>query len=642
MMLKAVLLILYMFCVGLGFAQEPIEPVEPVETDTIEEPSPAVKWFTESQLANPAIAEPNFVDTTLNEFQRYEFAYRKSPFFSYKGFVGHANRNLKFTPLSSEHGFSYLRDDIYKGNLFSHDDIKFYRPEYVFTDLYYVTGGEPEQLFYALHSQRLSERLVTSFKYQVTRAPGIYSSIKANNTNFYGSVDYHSEDERYQLLGSFVWNRMRNQESGGLSNPAGFEEDEARDSVLLYNAEGRYRETQFNLHQYYQLGFYRNGDSDIDNENVENNDRRFVNLGRISHKASYNRHSYIFDENDRPYNFFEGYPNADSLQTYDSTTVHNVSNRISYSNYRLEQERVDFPLFFNVYLEHNFFSINHPFDLKKEFDQFTQGMQLNTDPEQRFTFDGFYNYTIGGYNDGDLSAGISGKFNDIGKNNNRLEMRLSYRESEAPYIMNDYFSNYVFWDNHFDKTKIANAGVIFGNPDFSIDLNIFHLDNWQYFNHEALPQQADEDFFVTSAGLESVLSFGVIRFDNKIVYQYLSDNNYERFPQLASYNSLYADLVLFDKALYAQVGLDARYNSPYHPQDYMPVHKQFYIQESYETPHQVFLDAFVNAKIGKARLFLKWENLGSLLWDQPPIYKIPFYPLPPAEIRFGVSWMFFD
>jgi len=629
----------------LGFFTNWGHAVEPNANDSVFIPSSEIKWYDESQLANPAIAEPNFVDTTLNKFQRYEFAYRERSFYSHKGNVGHGHRNLEFDPLAQSYGFSYLRDNIYKGNLFSHDNIKFYRPEYVFTDLYYVTAGRSEQLFYALHSQRLSDNLVMSMKYQLTRAPGVYRRIKSNNANLYGSVDYVSDDERYQLLSSFIWNRMINEESGGLTNPEEFEEDEDTEEVMLHNAEGRYRETEINLNQYYQLGFHRNSDNksvDNENQNYSGNNDRFVDLGRISLKSSYNRQSYLFEENESPYDLFEGFPNTDSLQTYDSTIVHNISNKIGYSNFRLDQKRMYFPLFFDLSIKHDFYSIHHPFNLKNEFDQFTYDLNVNTDRERRFSFGGFYNYISGGYNDRDLSTGISGKIDDIGQYSNQLNMNLSYHEKQAPFIMNNFFSNYVFWTNDLDKAKITNAGLNFGNSNLSVDLNIFHLDNWHYFDKEALPQQADQSFEIASAGLKSTLGFGVFKFDNHIIYQYLSDDSYEQFPDLVSYHSIYADLVLFDKSLYGHVGFDIGYNSPYFAPSYMPVYKQFHVQQDYETSHQVFLDMFANVKISRARLFVKWQNLGSLLWDQPVIYTIPYYPIPEAEIRFGVSWMFYD
>ncbi len=621
--------------------------VEPLAVDTTELPSSAVEWYSESQLANPAIAEPNYIDTTLKGFQKYDFAYRERSFFSHKGITGHASRNLIFNPASKGHGFSYMQNNIYEGYLFSHDNIKFYRPEFVFTDLYYVTGGEPEQLFYALHSQRLSENLVISFKYQLVRSPSVYSRIKANNANFYGSLDYVSDNKRYQLLGSFVWNRMINQESGGLRNHEGFEEQEERDSVWLYNAESRYRETEISLHQYYQLGYYRSN-----NEN--NGNGRFVNLGRIYHKSSYSRQSNMFDEPAIPHPYFPGHPNVDSTQTYDSTIVHNISNKIGYTNYRFGNIDTDFPLFFKVYLKHDYFKIYHPFGNKRDFSQFTQGLQINTDDRRLFSLNGFFNYTFGGYNDSDFSAGISGVIGNQRKNRNRLKMKASYYEMESPYLMSNFYSNYVIWDNNFDKAIITQTGVCFKSSAINIDLNLFHLDNWHYFGDDALPRQADESFFVASAALKANIALGsntydsyVVNnadfgFDNHIVYQHLSNDNYEQFPSLVSYHSLYADLVMFDKALYARIGLDASYNSPYYAQPYMPVYKQFYVQDDYQTNHYIFLDAFINAKIKRARLFVKYQNLGALIWNQPPIYTIPFYPLLENQLRFGISWMFYD
>ncbi len=615
-----------------------------VSNDTIKYPSSTVKWYSERQLANGVTAEPNYIDTILRGFHKYDFTYREKPFFAHKGYAGHASHNLISEPKPSSLGFSYLKDDIYKGNLFSHNKIKFYRPEHVYTNLFYATGGELEQLFYALHSQRLSEQAVLTVKYQKNRTKGDFSRLESDNTNFYSSFDYTGKNERYQLLGSFVWNKMQNQESGGLRNYEAFEENEARDSVILLNADGRYRETAFNINNYYQIGFHKN------NINEKDTISKFVNLGKLSHQFSYNRRSYIFNEDAIPYaGYFEGHPMIDSMPTYDSTMIHNISNRIGYSNYRNAIEKNIFPLFFNIYIEHNYFDIKHPFELENQFNQFTQGGNIHTDKNKLLSFKGRYNYIFGGYNDEDFSVSVNAKLGEFGERKHWFEFNASYYNKESPYIMSDYFSNYICWVNNFDKSKIANAGFTYGNSLLSVDLDAYQLTNWHYFNKEAIPEQADDSFLVTSAGIKSNINFGVFGFYNNIIYQYFTDDSYEQFPELVSYHSLYADFALFDKALYTHIGIDAKYNSSYHPQSYMPVHKQFYFQDDYRTPQTIILNAFLNIKISKARLFVKWKNLGASIWDQPPIYKIPYYPLPPllddgfrSEFRFGVSWMFFD
>ncbi len=73
----------------------------------------------------------------------------------------------------------------------------------------------------------------------------------------------------------------------------------------------------------------------------------------------------------------------------------------------------------------------------------------------------------------------------------------------------------------------------------------------------------------------------------------------------------------------------------------MPVNRMFYIQNDYKSDHTFLVDLFLNARISRARLFVKLQNILGLVTDKPPVYDIPFFPLPETMFKFGVSWAFF-
>jgi hypothetical protein len=660
--MKGVKAILFLFFSFISFAI--------LHADETESPS-VIPWYTQGMLESPFTFQQMFVDTTHTAFQLYDFFAPGNPLVAGKGNVGHPSRLLEFLPDLST-SFSLFSNDPYGHYRFQHNHIHFFRPEHVFTDLFYTTGANREQLFYGLHSQRFQDKLYVSGKYRIINSPGQYSRMAARHSNVYLSFDYQDTGERYQLLGSFISNRMETQESGGLRDHITFEESPVRDSVYMYNATSKYRETAIHLNHFYKTGFYtydENGQDGVPELNAEQQgdstdillpanstgEKRFVNLGRINHHFSYKRRTFVFDEKVPPSNFYQNTA-LESSFTYDSIYVHTIENLVSWSNYPVYQEHATFPFNFRLSLTHRMVNIQQPiyemgsddeeetidYPLSKvHFNQFIPGVSIESDKSRFFSFDGFTRLTLGGYNDEDLEIGGNVYLGRIGQNN-RFQASVLLSQKEAPYFSSHYSSNYVRWDEDFEKMNIFKLSTSFQHKIFSVHANYYLLKNALFMNSDAMPEQNADAFSVFTAGVSTQLGIGVLQSQHSILYQHMGSERFDRLPPLIGYHSVYADLSLFDKAMYAQIGFDVLYNSPYKPMAYMPVILHFYSQDSYESAFDIYLDAFITAKIKRTRFFLKLQNILGVITDIQPVYPVPFYPLPEAAFKFGLSWMFYD
>ena len=660
--MKGVKAIIFLFLSFISFAI--------LHADETESPS-VIPWYTQGMLESPFIFEQQFVDTTHTAFQLYDFFAPGIPFVAGKGNVGHPSRLLEFLPDLST-SFSLFSNDPYQHNRFQHNHIRFFRPKHVFTDLFYVTGANREQLFYGLHSQRFQDRLYVSGKYRIINSPGQYSRMAARNSNVYLSVDYQDPGKRYQLLGSFISNRMETHESGGLRDHIAFEESSVRDSVFMFNAVSKYRETAIHINHFYRTGFYTHeeiGQGVVSELNVEQNvdstdisipasnidEKRFVNLGRINHHFSYQRRSFVFDEKAPPSNFYQNTA-LESSFTYDSIYVHTIENQVSWSNYPVYQEHATFPFNFRLSLTHRMVNIQQPnYERESEseeetidyplsevrFNQFIPGVSIESDKSRFFSFDGFTRLTLGGYNDEDLDMGGSVYLGRVG-DNNRFQASVLLSQKEAPYFLSRYSSNYVRWEEDFEKMNIVKLSTSFQQKIFSVHANYYLLKHQVFMNSNAMPEQNPDAFSVFTAGLSAQFGIGVLQSHHSILYQHMGSERFDRMPPLIGYHSVYADLSLFDKAMYTQIGFDVLYNSPYKPMAYMPVIMHFYSQDSNESAFDIYLDAFLTAKIKRTRFFLKLQNIMGLITDISPGYPVPFYPLPEAAFKFGLSWMFYD
>jgi hypothetical protein len=615
-----------------------------------EKPASAIPWYNLQMLESPYSFATQYADTTHQGFQLYDFFLEGDPFVANRGNVGHASRKLRFAPdLSS--GFSLFPADPYMHYRFMHDHLRFYRPEHVFTDIFYVTGSNREQLFYGKHAQRFQENIYATANYRLVNSPGEFSRLGSRNSNVYATFDYRDPGERYQLLASFVSNRFENQESGGLKNHLGYEENPVRDSVFMYNAMSRYRETAINLTHFYRTGFFI-GDQEEETEA----ERRFVNLGRINHDLSYVRRSYVFEEGSSPVDFYQASP-VMPTSTFDSTMVQTLENQISWSNFPMERDGGSFPFNFRLSMTHRYVNIQQPllavpgedeaaadesYQMDKQtFNQFIPAVFIESDRNRVLSFDGHTTMTIGGYNDEDFDFGGNiylGRQEEL----NRFQASVFFYLREAPYFLSRFSGNYISWDHDYEKMNILRFSGKWHHKLFGIEASYYLLNNMVFMNGQALPEQNDQAFSVMTAGISARPGIGILQSRHQLLLQYASSDQYERFPSFISYHSIFADFSLFDKALFANIGFDLTYNAPYKPMAYMPVVRQFYAQNDYDSGHVFLLDAFLTAKVKRTRFFLRFQNVLGMITGGLPVYSIPYYPLPEAAFKLGISWMFFN
>ena len=602
-----------------------------------------VRWFNAGQLEDPFGFTPQKIDTTITGFQLYDFAHRSKRFFAHRGNVGHATRKLKFNPFPGYY-FRPAAGNLFDGYHFDPQNVPFYQLRHVYSELFYVMGADNEQLFYAMHNQRLNENLTAGAKYQVVNAPGSYNHLASRHSNVRFSLHYRLPGDRYQVLGSFISNRNQLQESGGLENRLDFEANPNMDVVLMPSATSQTRETIVNIHQFYQTGFFLNRPGQ---ENTT--DQQFLNLGRLTHEFSWRSQSLVFNDPSAPLSIFPT-PPTNATFTFDSTRIHIVENRIGWSNFPLTTGRGRFPFNFRVFLKHSFIDIRQPLTVSPEkevlfdrqrFSQIVQGAEVESDQNRFLSGTAYANYTLGGYHEGDVSMGTSLV---VGRpqQNYRLRLRADLHNVEAPFFLSRFSSNYISWNNDFSKQTISRAGMQLQSNWFSAGVNYFLLNNMVYVGPQGLPMQNPNTFGMLQASLDFNTRLGPFRTRHNILFQYTAETQFEQFPEWVSYHSAFFDFPLFSRALFVNVGFDVQFNSAYQPMGYLPMIRQFYAQNQFTANHLVVANAFATFDIQRTRLFLMAQNIGALLPESPVLYHIPFYPLPGMAIKFGVSWKFFD
>ncbi len=584
----------------------------------------------------------------IKGFQHYEFPRRESFFLATKGNIGHPSRPLQFSPRFSA-GYTLLGFEPHFGNRFDKETIRFYNPEHIFADLFYTSGPKREQTFDVLFNQRFSQAMVVGFNYRSLNSPGRYSRSAASNTTWYANFNYNNPLKIYGAAGGLIVNRVQNQESGGLKDRLAFEANDWSDGGILSKAELKDFETTFFMHQFLKTGKVDLGasrDSIVVNE---------VFIGRVFHDFSFSGRSINFYDSNSPEMSFFGSQPISNQKTHDSTMVFMVDNSLGViGKLKLGSRNT---LKYKSYAKHRYARITQnvfdtiygPSDkpinvydfVRTSLWQIIAGGQVEMNLGERRRIEANGSYVALGRGFGDLS--LKSKFvYGLPENSSEIQLTTGLLLQETSFFLSNFFGNYVSWQNNFKKQRVAKLGLGLRGRALGFDFNAFWLKDMVYLGPDAKPTQNTDGFGLVSlrGGLKK--SFGPIHTSHDILLQFAGTDNFERFPALISYHTLFVEFSLFREAMFLNLGIDVFYNSPYKPMGFMPVVRHFFTQNGYKSDHIVSADIFGTFRVDRARFFLKAQNVGSHIPGMPVVYQVPFYPLQDFAVKFGVSWLFFD
>jgi hypothetical protein len=134
-----------------------------------------------------------------------------------------------------------------------------------------------------------------------------------------------------------------------------------------------------------------------------------------------------------------------------------------------------------------------------------------------------------------------------------------------------------------------------------------------------------------------------IYFRPQVIYTNLIKNDDTAFqiPQLFINGQLAYEGFWFKKHLQVQFGVDFHWNSDYNALDYNPSVQSFYVQTTTNTPSFLLADVFLNGKIKRGRVFVKYHNLLNA-FTPTGYFPTPNYPGRFNILDFGFELLLFD
>jgi hypothetical protein len=205
-----------------------------------------------------------------------------------------------------------------------------------------------------------------------------------------------------------------------------------------------------------------------------------------------------------------------------------------------------------------------------------------------------------------------------------------------------YYSNHFEWNNHFSdiKTVKIRGGIKIPTRKLELTAEYRILSDYIFWGRDTMPTQTSEIINLMEFKIFKHFKLWNLHSENIFLCQLTSNQEIIPLPMFSVYSSNYYQNTLF-QVLFFQLGVDVRYNSSWYAPAYEPATGQFYIQRDRKVGDYVFMDAFFNSQLKRARIFIKWSHINQGLWGNNYFHTIG-YPANPRNIKVGISWNFYD
>ncbi len=597
-----------------------------------------------------------YIDTLNHKSGHYTPVDQINVFYNDLGVVGSAQNNQLFSPLE-ETGF-HSGINAYNAYLWRPRDIRIYDNRSPYTRLLYVMGGEKENILNLAHSQKfLNEQLGASFKFQLYNQVGAYNHQNTDVKSFQGGLSYRVKNKRYSINTQYYHNKQTLSENGGLLNISDFEENrETNRKVFTTNletGENLIRISGLALKQQYYLSKAEPDFSKIPDTNIIEHEGYSVthfkkpyfdpvsHLGRILHYFNYERQNYRYTDQEQNSKIYEGIPyyaTPDSTIFFDSIGLRKYENEIIYSNTDYK-DKPNNPKFLNYFAGGRHEYIEYEQDsAKRYFQHFAVigGVFINISNNLSLLSD--VEYYIGDYLNNDFKFDAK-LFFKLKSNVLTGGFRLNHRS--ADWIFQNYSTSRFTWDNDFDKVDIQLLYFKFERKNLKLFAHIRNITHYVFFNEVIVPEQTHNNIQHLMVKLEKNFVLKHWGSDLVLTYQSISHPSIIRVPEITGKAKFYYHNFFFENALDLEIGVEFYYFTKYMADKYMPAVRAFHLQNDQEIGDFLIADVYANIKLGKARLFVRYDHFNAGLMGYN-YYASPDYPMQDASFKFGVNWILFD
>jgi hypothetical protein len=561
------------------------------------------------------------LDTTINNYHRWTHVQQTNNFYQDLGNVGTA-MNPIFPKISSIIGATAGFNSF--NPYFDSGEVKYFNTKSPYTRMRIIWGGNGRATTKIEFSRNINSRWNVGFNYRpilVEKQIGSKGQGDRQTVDHYYdfNTNYFSKDSSYFALFTFQRNRQKVKENGGViinsPDPDVIFDPNAKTNLTTAGNE----EFRWNMHffQQYkiakQLQVYHILDWGSQTNKFNANEGDSATLNRRKVKGE------VFDETE-----FKVFQNEAGIK-----------GDLGF-------------LFYNFYAKNRSYQ-NH--NLRKGDNRLTTGSENFLGARASLKMDSLTRLSGQVENlIGSVNYLLSGSFESPW-----LDASLKSTLAKPSYLHQSYIGSYDLWNNNFNNvssTQIngfikANIGPVTISPG----ANFYTFNNYIFFRKDSANQGQKIAPF-QSSGSQVIFSPEVkmtlrilkkIYFRPQIIYTNVIKNDDSAFqiPQLFINGQLAYEGFWFKNHLQVQFGVDFHWKSDYNAQAYNPSVQSFYVQNTANIPSFLLADVFLNGKIKRGRVFIKYHNLLNA-FTPTGYFPTPNYPGRFNVLDFGFELLLFD
>lgn len=649
-----------LIALSLFAAQAQRKPEAPAQKKQVVEPSYAWK------LIEPlGLREPASIDTLPINYGQRSVPSMVSDAWATTGNLGAEGINMIFSerrPISN-----FFFQDAISAWLPSVNTMKFYNTRIPMTLLSFNSAGgrdNAQERLSTIFSGNINSKAQFGALLDYLYSKGCYNYQAAKNLTWGFSGSYIGD--RYEFQGFFNhWNSV-NKENGGITDPLYITDpavlqggvasiDPKSIPTNLTNAHTRIKGTDLLLNNRYKIGYWHEEEVLDEGADTMKTVRTYIPVTSAIWNFHLREGKHIFDNRSSREDgeFFTNTYLTPGF-THDRTTYLSVENTLGISLLEGFNKYAKFGL--GAYLTYEIRKFNQTPDTMARVEGLTPfpdnvqispkgtqnvariGGQLTKQRGSILTYAATAEFGILGDEVGDLrlSGNVATKFKLFGDSVSIVGFG-SFKNEEAPYLLNNYLSNHFIWQNDFGKIRTVNFGGTLNIPfsGTSLSAEASNIQNYIYFDEAFLPRQHGSNIQFFSARIDQRIKAGIFHWDNRITYQTSSDENIISLPKLAIYSNLYLKFKI--ATLYVQLGVDCDYYTKYYAPNYQPATASFANQRDIKIGNYPFMNAYANMKLSKTRFYVLFSHFNQGMFGDDNYFSLPNYPLNPRRFQIGLS-----
>ncbi len=598
-------------------------------TKNIYGPNTSRYYYEEDFFFNRNVIHP--IDTSSWNFHRFNYVQRYDNFYQDLGNIGTAIKpiyNQVPEVIGVNSGFDTY--DLY----WNSETIRYYDTRSPYSNMRVILGGKGRSVTRVTFSRNITPRWNFGFSYrallidkQIERQGKGDRNVRSTYYDFY-SV-YHTSDSAYSIFLNYRKNNHEADEYGG---------------VLIAGDD-------FSYSNFFKQGGQAAGPQPSLTQAASNDTRSNYHLFhqyklgsglQVYHKSDLFKQRNIFNDED-PGNDFYDIIIVDSATTRDQVKYRTFRNEVGAKGSLLK-------LFYNGYAAWRRYSMDYKYFYEDNFyldtsdDEIYVGGRIALHVDSLIEVKGWTEwmlddrYQVHGY--------IRTKW---------FEASAKRSVSTPTFLQQAYRGSHDVWLNNFTnveatevKGNLIYQSKVFGiypGVRFSTFKNyIFFKENPASTGQKVLPIQSSG--YQTWVSPELSLTVTLAKRINLIaqgIYTKVLENSEDavQVPEMFVNGQLSYSNVWFKDNLDFQVGIDMHWKSAYYAPAYDPVIQQYYTQQEFLVPSFPVIDVFLNAKIRRARIFVKYNN-ALMLFSSYGNIPTPYYPGIRNLLDFGFDWSFYD